>query len=50
LFSEPSPGPVKFAASLLDLCNENVRLPLVAPTSATRERVEGAMRSAGLLN
>ncbi len=50
LFVEPSPGPVKFAASLLGLCSENVRLPLVAPTSATRERVEGAMRSTGLLN
>ena len=50
LFVEPSPGPVKFAASLLGLCGENVRLPLVSPTSATRERVEGAMRSAGLLN
>ena len=50
LFVEPSPGPVKFAASLLGLCGENVRLPLVAPTSATRERVEGAMRSTGLLN
>ena len=50
LFVEPSPGPVKFAASLLGLCGENVRLPLVSPTSATRERVEGAMQSAGLLN
>ncbi len=50
LFVEPSPGPVKFAASLLGLCCENVRLPLVAPTTATRERVEGAMRSTGLLN
>ena len=50
LFVEPSPGPVKFAASLLGLCGENVRLPLVAPTSATRERVEDAMRSTGLLN
>ena len=50
LFVEPSPGPVKFAASLLGLCGENVRLPLVSPTSATRERVEGAMRSTGLLN
>ncbi len=50
LFVEPSPGPVKFAASLLGLCGEHVRLPLVAPTSATRERVEDAMRSTGLLN
>ena len=50
LFAEPSPAPVKYAASLLGLCGEKVRLPMVAPTPATRERVEGAMRSAGLLN
>ncbi|GIR46962.1 MAG: 4-hydroxy-tetrahydrodipicolinate synthase [Alphaproteobacteria bacterium] len=28
LFIESSPGPVKYAASLLGLCNENTRLPL----------------------
>jgi 4-hydroxy-tetrahydrodipicolinate synthase len=50
LFVEPSPGPVKFAASLLGLCGESVRLPLVSPAPETRKRVEGAMRSTGLLN
>ena len=50
LFAETSPAPVKYAASLLGKCSPEVRLPLVEPTQATKERVEGAMRSAGLLN
>lgn len=50
LFIESSPGPVKYAASLLGLCGEQVRQPLVAPGEATRERVQSAMRSVGLMN
>ncbi len=50
LFIESSPGPVKYAASLLGLCSAKIRLPLVEPTGATKERVETAMRSAGILN
>ncbi|MFQ5783464.1 MAG: 4-hydroxy-tetrahydrodipicolinate synthase [Alphaproteobacteria bacterium] len=50
LFVETSPAPVKYAASLLGLCSAAVRLPLVEPMPATRERVETAMRSAGILN
>ena len=50
LFVESSPGPVKYAASLLGLCSEEVRLPLVAPTEPTREVVRKAMRSVGLMN
>ena len=50
LFIETSPAPVKFAASLLGLCSAAVRLPLVEPTPASRERIEAAMRSAGILN
>ena len=50
LFSETSPGPVKYAASVLGKCSPEVRLPLVEPTDATKERVKDAMRSAGLLN
>ena len=29
LFIESSPGPVKYAASLIGLCNSDTRLPLV---------------------
>jgi len=50
LFLETSPGPVKYAASLLGLCSPEVRLPLVTPEPATRTRIEEAMRSAGVLN
>jgi len=50
LFSETSPGPVKFAASLLGHTAETVRLPLAPPGEATRARVRTAMTSAGLLN
>ncbi len=50
LFSETSPGPVKYAASLLGLTAETVRLPLAPPGEATRARVREAMTSAGLLN
>ena len=50
LFVETSPAPVKYAASLLGLCREDVRLPLVAPGEATRQRVQTAMRAVGLMN
>tara|TARA_R110000787_G_scaffold182483_1_gene294476 strand:+ start:537 stop:1409 length:873 start_codon:yes stop_codon:yes gene_type:complete len=50
LFCEANPGPVKYAASLLGKCAEELRLPLVPITGASRARVERAMRHAGLLN
>ncbi len=50
LFSETSPGPVKYAASLLGFSDEKVRLPLAPPADATRARVRDAMAHAGLLN
>jgi 4-hydroxy-tetrahydrodipicolinate synthase len=43
LFVETSPGPVKFAASLLGLCAPDIRLPLVAPQPATQATVRAAM-------
>ncbi len=50
LFAETSPSPVKYAASLLGLCGQEVRLPLVEISAETKVLVEDAMRSAGLLN
>ncbi len=50
LFLEPSPSPVKYAASLLGICGDELRLPLVPVTEPTREKVRGAMRHAGLVN
>jgi 4-hydroxy-tetrahydrodipicolinate synthase len=50
LFVESSPGPVKYAASLLGLCENRVRLPLVTVSASTEQRVRDAMVHAGLLN
>jgi 4-hydroxy-tetrahydrodipicolinate synthase len=50
LFSETSPGPVKFAASLLGKTTERCRLPLAPIMGPTRERVRAAMTEVGLLN
>ena len=50
LFSETSPGPVKYAASLLGKGTARCRLPLAPVAGATRGRVREAMVSAGLLN
>jgi 4-hydroxy-tetrahydrodipicolinate synthase len=48
LFCEPSPGPVKYAASKLGLCADEVRLPMVVATEGARARVREAMAVAGL--
>ena len=50
LFVETSPAPVKYAASLLDLCLPDIRLPLVPAGQATKKQVRDAMVHAGLLN
>jgi 4-hydroxy-tetrahydrodipicolinate synthase len=50
LFCETSPAPVKYGASLLGLCDDFVRLPLVPASEAARQRVREAMLQAGLLN
>ena len=49
LFIESNPSPVKYAASLLNLCSEDVRLPLVKLTEKTKKEVEKALRVAQLL-
>ena len=50
LFAETSPGPVKYAASLLGHGTDHCRLPLAPIADATRARVREAMVGAGLLN
>ena len=50
LFCEANPAPVKYGASLLGKCGEDLRLPLVQITEESRGKVEWAMRHAGLLN
>ena len=50
MFCETSPGPVKFAASLLGHTVDHCRLPLAPIAESTKLRVQAAMVSAGLLN
>jgi 4-hydroxy-tetrahydrodipicolinate synthase len=50
LFSETSPGPVKYAASLLGHTANKCRLPMAPPAEATQARVRAAMTGVGLLN
>jgi 4-hydroxy-tetrahydrodipicolinate synthase len=50
LFTETSPAPVKYAVSLLGRATSEVRQPLWPIMPETREKVERAMRGAGILN
>ncbi len=50
LFLEASPAPTKYALSLLGLCTDEVRLPLVPVQSAeVKKEIEAAMKEAGVL-
>ena len=49
LFIESSPSPVKYAASLLKLSSDEVRLPLVKITEETKKTVRSAMVYANLI-
>lgn len=44
MFLEANPGPLKFALSQAGRINAAVRLPLVAPTEASRDKITEAMR------
>ena len=48
LFCEPSPAPVKYAASQLGLCTDEVRMPLIAASEKARAVVRAAMEAAGV--
>jgi 4-hydroxy-tetrahydrodipicolinate synthase len=50
MFCESSPAPVKYAASLLGLCSEEVRLPMAEASEAARVQVAAAMQKAGIKN
>ena len=49
LFIESNPSPVKYAAKLLGLCGDEVRLPLVRITKNSQEEVKKALSSAQLI-
>ena len=50
LFIESNPSPVKYAAKLLGLCDDAVRLPLVKIMDETKLKVKNSLVSAKLLN
>ncbi len=49
MFVESNPSPVKYAAKLLNLCEDDVRLPLVKVTDHTKEIIKKALKSAKLI-
>jgi len=49
MFIESNPSPVKYAAKLLKLCEEEVRLPLVKVTDPTKKIIKKALQSARLI-
>ncbi len=49
MFVESNPSPVKYAAKLLGLCDDNVRLPLVKVNNSTKENIKKALQSAKLI-
>ena len=50
LFIETNPSPTKYALSLLGKCGDDVRLPMVTLSDASKAAVRGAMVHAGLIN
>ena len=49
LFIESSPGPVKYAASLLGLCKEDTRLPLTKISDTTKKIVKDCLLEINLI-
>ena len=49
MFIESNPSPVKYAASLLGMCDPDVRLPLVEVRDETKEKISKALKVANIL-
>ena len=49
MFIESNPSPVKYAAKVLGLCDDAVRLPLVRVTDSTKNIINKALESAELV-
>ena len=49
LFIESNPSPVKYAAKLLNLCEDDVRLPLVKITEESKKVLKEALKNANLI-
>ena len=49
MFIESNPSPVKYAARLMNLCDDDVRLPLVKVTEPTKEIIKKTLQIAKLI-
>ena len=49
MFKEPSPAGAKYAASLLGLCTEECRLPIIPLTDDTKAQIKAAMHELELI-
>ena len=49
LFCETSPGPLKYAASLLGICSSDARLPIVEIEEDSKLKVKDALKQTGLI-
>jgi 4-hydroxy-tetrahydrodipicolinate synthase len=48
-FVESNPQPVKYAMAAMGLLEETFRLPMVSPTTASKEKINGVLKALGLL-
>jgi 4-hydroxy-tetrahydrodipicolinate synthase len=49
MFIESNPSPVKYAAKLMNLCDDGVRLPLVKTSENAKPVIKKALESAKLI-
>ena len=49
MFKEPSPAGAKYGASLLGLCSDEVRLPIMPLSQATKDAIKSAMQELELI-
>ena len=49
MFIESNPSPVKYAASLLGMCDPDVRLPLVQVKEENKKKISEALKVAKIL-
>jgi 4-hydroxy-tetrahydrodipicolinate synthase len=48
-FVESNPQPVKYAMAAMGLLEETFRLPMVSPSAASKEKINGVLKTLGLL-
>ena len=49
MFIESNPSPVKYAAKLMNMCDDAVRLPLVKTSESAKPVIKKALESAKLI-